>query len=309
MRVFVAGATGAIGAPLVTQLVEAGHEVVGTTRTPEKAERLRGLGAEPVVLDLLDRDAVLAAVRDARPDAIAHEATALTDIDLKRFAESFAQTNRLRTDGTDTLLAAARESGVERFVAQSFAAWSYAREGGPVKSEADAPDPDPPELVRETVAAIRHVEEATVAFGGAALRYGWFYGAPGDPFPETLRARKLPIVGGGEGVWSFVHVEDAAAATVLALERGAHGVFNVADDEPAPVRELLPELATLLGAAPPRKVPAWLGRIFAGEVAVIAMTEIRGVSSEKAKRELAWKLRYPSWRDGFAADQAAARAA
>jgi 2-alkyl-3-oxoalkanoate reductase len=300
MKVFVAGATGAIGAPLVAQLVAAGHEVVGTTTRPEKTERLRSLGAEPVVLDLLDRDAVLAAVRDARPDAIVHEATALTDVNLKKFEDSFRETNRLRTEGTDALLAAARESGVERFVAQSFAAWSYARRGGPVKSEADAPDPGPPELVRETVAAIRHVEEVTVAFGGAALRYGWFYGAPGDSFPDLVRSRKLPIVGGGEGVWSLVHVEDAAAATVLAVEQGAHGIYNVADDEPVPVRELLPELALILGGSPPRRVPAWLGRIFAGEVGVIAMTELRGVSNAKAKRELGWRLRYPSWRQGFA---------
>jgi 2-alkyl-3-oxoalkanoate reductase len=308
MRIFVAGATGAIGAPVVRQLVERGHEVFGTARTPEKAERLRSIGAEPIALDLLDREAVVAAVGEARPDAIVHEATALTNADMKRFAESLAQTNRLRTEGTDALLAAAREAGVERFVAQSFAPWAYTREGGPVKSETDPLDADPPEPVRETLAAIRHVEEATVAFGGAALRYAAFYGAPGDYLPDLVRARKLPIVGDGAGVWSFVHVEDAAAATVLAVERGARGIYNVADDEPASVREWLPALAATLGAPPPRKVPAWLGRIFAGEVAVISMTELRGASNTKAKRELGWTLRYPSWRQGFAAAYGAADA-
>ena len=235
MKVFVAGATGAIGAPLVRQLVERGHDVTGTTRSSEKAERLRLLGAEPAVLDLLDRGAVLAAMRKAQPDAIVHEATALANVDMKRFAESLEPTNRLRTEGTDALLAAAGEAGVERFVAQSFEPWSYAREGGPVKSETDPLEHDPPGVVKETLAAIRYLEDATVEFGGAALRYGGFYGAPGDFLPDIVRARKLPVVGDGEGVWSFIHVDDAAAATVLAVERGARGIYNVTDDEPATV--------------------------------------------------------------------------
>jgi nucleoside-diphosphate-sugar epimerase len=309
MRIFVTGATGAIGTRLVPQLVARGHQVVGTSRSAERAERLRELGAEPAVLDVLDRDAVRRAVLAAEPDAIVHEATALSHIDLKRFAESFVETNRIRTEGTNNLVAAAREAGIARFVAQSYASWPYARVGGPVKTEDDPLDSDPPEPVRETVAAIRHLESTTVAAGGAALRYGAFYGDPRDGLPEAVRQRKLPIVGDGRGVWSFVHLEDAAAATVLAVERGASGVYNIVDDDPAPVREWLPLLAEALGAPQPRKVPVWLGRLFAGEAAVVAMTEIRGASNAKAKRELGWTLSYPSWREGFRALADAAVAA
>jgi nucleoside-diphosphate-sugar epimerase len=302
MRVFVAGATGAIGARLVPQLIERGHEVIGTCRSPEKTGRLRGHGAEAVMLDVLDPRAVLEAVVTARPDAIVHQATALAGLtDFKHFDRSFAQTNRLRIEGTDALLAAAREAGVGRFVAQSFAGWPSAREGGPVKTEEDPLDPTPVPAMRETLAAIRHLEEATVAAGGIALRYGGFYGSSDDAQLELVRKRRFPIVGDGGGIWSFVHLEDAAAATVLALERGAPGIYNVVDDEPAPVREWLPALAAAIGAKPPRRVPRWLARLLAGEVGVAIMTEVRGASNAKAKRELDWTLRYPSWRQGFPA--------
>jgi 2-alkyl-3-oxoalkanoate reductase len=302
MRVFVAGATGAIGTRLVPQLLERGHEVIGTSRSREKADTLRAQGAEPVVLDLLDRDAVREAVAAARPEAIVHQASALAGLsDLKHFDRTFAQTNRLRIEGTDALLAAMREAGVGRLVAQSFAGWPYAREGGPVKTEKDPLDPTPVPAMRETVAAIRHLEQTVTAAGGIALRYGGFYGSPEDAQLELVRRRRFPIVGDGGGIWSFVHLEDAAAATVLALERGAPGVYNVVDDEPAAVREWLPALAATIGAKPPRRVPRWLARLVAGESGVVLMTEIRGASNAKAKRELGWSLRYPSWRQGFAA--------
>lgn len=302
MRVFVAGASGAIGARLIPQLVERGHQVIGTSRSPDKADRPHALGAEPVVLDLLDPRAVREAVAAARPDGIVHQATALAGLsDFKHFDRSFAQTNRLRTEGTGALLAAARDAGVGRFVAQSFAGWPYAREGGPVKTEEDPLDPTPVPAMRESLAAIRHQEQAVVDAGGIALRYGGFYGSPDDALLELVRKRRFPIVGDGGGISSFVHLEDAAAATVLALERGEPGIYNVVDDEPAPAREWLPALAATLGAKPPRRVPRWLARLLAGEPGVVVMTESRGASNAKAKRELGWTLRYPSWRQGFAA--------
>jgi 2-alkyl-3-oxoalkanoate reductase len=300
MRVFVAGASGAIGARLVRQLVQRRHEVIGTSRSPQKAERLRALGAEPVALDLLEPEAVRKAVAAAEPDAIVHQATALTGpSDVKHFDQTFAQTNRLRTEGTDALLAAARDAGVGRFVAQSFAGWPYARVGGPVKTEEDPLDQEPAAEMRETLAAIRHLEDAVVAEGGIALRYGGFYGSPDDPQLELVRKRQFPLVGDGDGVWSFVHLDDAASATVLTLERGKPGIYNIVDDDPAPVREWLPALADVLGAKPPRKVPRWLARLVAGESGVVLMTEIRGASNAKARAELGWMLRYPSWRQGF----------
>jgi nucleoside-diphosphate-sugar epimerase len=289
-----------MGARLVPQLVERGHEVFGTSRSPDNAGRLRAQGASAVVLDLLDAGAVREAVAAARPDAIVHQATALAGVsDFKNFDGSFAQTNRLRTEGTDALLAAARETGVRRFVAQSFAGWPYAREGGPVKTEDDPLDPTPVPTMRETLAAIRHLEEAVIDAGGVALRYGGLYGSPEDAQLELVRKRRFPIVGDGGGIWSFVHLDDAAAATVLALESGARGIYNVVDDEPTPVREWLPALAAAIGAKPPRRVPRWLARLLAGEAGVVLMTEIRGASNAKAKRELGWTLRYPSWRPGF----------
>jgi 2-alkyl-3-oxoalkanoate reductase len=302
MRVFVAGASGAIGSRLVPQLIDRGHEVIGTHRSPGGAERLRTLGAEPVALDLLDAGAVRKAVLDAEPDAIVHQATALADLrDFKHFDRSFAQTNRLRTEGTDALLAAARDAGVRRFVAQSYASARYAREGGPVKTEDDPLDPSPVPAMRETIAAMRHLDDAVTRAGGIALRYGGFYGASNDGMVEPVRKRLFPIVGDGAGVSSFIHLDDAAAATVLALEQGRPGVYNVVDDEPAPVREWLPVLAEVLGAKPPRRVPRWLARLFAGEAVVMMGTDSRGASNAKAKRELGWRLRYPSWRQGFAA--------
>jgi nucleoside-diphosphate-sugar epimerase len=307
MRVFVTGATGAIGARLVPRLVERGHEVIGTSRSPERADRLRAQGAEPIVLNVLDPEAVREVVAEAKPDAIVHQATALAGLtDFKNVDRGFAETNRLRTAGTDALLAAALEAGVGRFVAQSFAGWPYAREGGPVKTEEDPLDPTPVPTMRETLAAIRHLERAVTDAGGVALRYGGFYGSPDDAQLELVRKRRFPIVGAGGGIWSFVHLDDAAAATVLALERGAPGIYNVVDDEPAPVREWLPALAAAIGAKPPRRFPRWLARLLAGEAGVVLMTEIRGASNAKAKRELGWTPRYDSWREGFPAAYRAA---
>src|SRR5262245_30361164 len=315
VRVFVAGATGALGQRLVPQLVARGHHVVGTSRSSERAAGLRAAGAEGVVLDLLDPAQVRAAVEASRPDAIVHEGTALSGVeDVKHFDRSFAGTNRLRTEGTDALLDAAHAAHVGRVVVQSYAGWPYARVGGPVKSEDDPLDPTPVPAMHETLDAIRYLERTVVARGGIALRYGAFYGAPDDPLVEPVRRRRFPLVGDGAGIWSFVHLEDAAAATVLAVERGRPGIYNVVDDDPAPVREWLPALADALGAGPPRHVPRWLGRLAAGEAGVALMTEIRGASNAKAKRDLGWGLRYPSWRRGFVeaygtADRATSRAA
>jgi 2-alkyl-3-oxoalkanoate reductase len=311
MKVFVAGATGALGTQLVPQLVANGHEVVGMTRTPSKQEALRALGARPVVADALDPDAVARALAEAEPEVVVHQLTALSgQLDLRHADRFFAATNRLRTEGTDHLLAAARAVGARRVVAQSYAGWPFARTGGPVKTEDDPLDPDPPEALRSSLEAIRHVEQAVTGIGwadGLVLRYGGFYG-PGtsvslDPeaaMAKVVRRRQFPLVGDGGGVWSFVHIEDAAAATAAAVERGPGGIYHVVDDEPAPVREWLPVLAGALGAGPPRRLPRWLGRLLAGEAATVMMTEIRGAANAKAKRVLGWEPRYPSWRLGFA---------
>jgi 2-alkyl-3-oxoalkanoate reductase len=302
MRVFVAGATGAIGTRLVPQLIEHGHEVIGTYRSPGNAERVRALGAEPVALDLLDPRAVRQAVLEARPEAIVHQATALAGVRFGRSLDrSFGPTNRLRTEGTDALLAAAREAGVRRFVAQSFASYRYAREGGPVKTEDDPLDPDPPAMARETNAAMRHLDEAVTNAGGIALRYGGFYGAANDGLVRPVRKRQFPVIGAGGGISSFIHLDDAAAATVLALEHDGAGLYNIVDDEPAPMSEWLPALAAALGAKPPRHVPLWLARLIAGRGMVMMASGSRGASNAKAKRELGWTMRYPSWRQGFAA--------
>ena len=308
MKIFVAGASGAIGARLVPALVQHGHEVVGTTRTPAKTERLRQLGAEPVVLDALDEVAVKDAVAVASPEVVVHELTDIPDtIDPRKLDQQFAATNRLRTEGMDHLLEASRAAGVRRFVAQSFGAWVYARTGGPVKVETDAMETDPPSSVRQTLAAILHVERALTEatdVEGIALRYGGFYGpgtsmGEGAAMLEMIRKRRFPIVGGGTGVWSFIHIDDAAAATVAAIEGGPPGIYNVTDDEPAPVSVWLPELASALGAPPPRRMPAWLARLFVGETGVVMMTSVRGASNAKAKRELGWQPRFASWREGF----------
>ena len=302
MRVLVVGASGAIGTRLVPQLHERGHEVIGSSRSSGKAERLRALGAEPIVLDALDAKATREAVAAVRPDAIIYQSTALANLsDFKHFDRSFAQTNRLRTEGTDILLAAARAAGVHRIVAQSYACHRYAREGEPVKTEDDPIDPAPPAAMRQTIAAMNHLDRAVTNAGGIALRYGNFYGDPSDGLVAAVRARKFPIVDDGKGVWSHIHLEDAAAATVLALEHDGPTIYNIVDDEPAPTSAWLPELARIVGARPPQRFPRLLARLFAGEAPVIMATESRGASNAKAKRELGWTLRYPSWRQGFAA--------
>jgi nucleoside-diphosphate-sugar epimerase len=310
MRVFVAGATGAIGKQLVPRLVEAGHVVHGMTRSESKQAMLYELGAVPVVADALDPDQVAEAVARARPDVIVHQLTAIGAIDMRHFDRDFALTNRLRTEGTDHLLSAGQAMGVRRFVAQGVAGYgAYARTGGPMKSEEDPLDPTPAREMRQTLVAIRHLEEAVLGAEwteGIVLRYGVFYGpgtslAPGAEQFELVRRRRFPLVGDGGGVWSFIHVADAAAATVAAVERGTRGVYNVVDDDPVPVAVWLPALAQTLGAKKPMRVPRFIGRLFAGEAGVVMMTELRGASNAKAKRELTWRPAHPSWRQGFAA--------
>jgi nucleoside-diphosphate-sugar epimerase len=310
MRIFVAGATGALGRRLVPLLVERGHQVTGMTRTAGKAAGLRAAGTEPVVADALDRDAVLAAVAAARPEVVVHELTALAEMtDFRKLDQGFALTNRLRTEGTDHLLAAARAAGARRFVAQSFAGWPFARVGGPVKTEDDSLDPDPPAQLRRTLDAIRHLESAVLGaegVEGVVLRYGGFYGpgtsaGEGGFMLEDLRRRRFPLVGAGTGVWSFVHIDDAATATVAAVERGAPGIYQIVDDDPAPVSEWLPALAAAVGARSPRRVPAWVARLAGGAHGVVLMTEVRGASNAKARRELGWRPAWPSWRQGFRA--------
>jgi nucleoside-diphosphate-sugar epimerase len=302
MRVFLAGASGAIGGRLVPQLLARSHQVTATTRSADKAERLRALGAEPIVVDGLDAVAVGESVARAEPDAIIQQMTALADTgSLRHFDRNFALTNELRTKGTDHLLAAAA-AGVERFVAQSYTNWPNAREGASVKTEEDPLDPNPPRAQERTLAAIRYLEHAVVEapLEGIVLRYGNFYG-PGasDAFLELIRERKLPVVGSGAGVWSWIHIDDAAAATVAALERGRRGIYNVVDDDPAPVSDWLPFLAEQVGTKAPRHVPVWLGRLAAGEVGVSLMTQVRGASNAKIKRELGWQPAWRSWREGF----------
>jgi nucleoside-diphosphate-sugar epimerase len=305
VKVFIAGATGAIGRELVPMLVARGHQVTAMSRSARKPTPD---GVVAVAADGLDREAVERAVVEAEPEVVVHQMTALGgNLDFRHFERTFAQTNRLRTEGTDNLIAAARAAGARRLVAQSFAGWPFAREGGPVKTEADPLDPDPPAAVRPTIDAIKQLEAAvTGAEGleGVVLRYGGFYGSgtslgPGGDQTELIRKRRFPIVGDGGGIWSMVHIHDAAAATLAAIEGGKPGIYNVVDDEPAPVSEWLPYLAKVLGAKPPRRVPRWIGRLASGEHGVILMTAIRGASNEKAKRELDWALRYPSWREGF----------
>lgn len=303
MRVFVAGAAGVIGRRLVPQLVARGHQVIASTRSAGNVEVLRGLGADAVVVDGLDAASVGQAVARAEPDAIVHQMTALAGkADMKHFDSWFAVTNDLRTTGTENLLAAARAVGVERFIAQSYTNWTNIRVGGPVKDESDPLDPDPAKAQRKTLAAIRFLEETVLGapLEGIVLRYGDFYG-PGasDMVVELLRKRRLPIVGDGGGIWSWIHVDDAAAATVAALEGGKRGLYNVVDDEPATVAEWLPYLARIVGARPPRRVPVWLARMAIGEAGVRWMTQARGSSNGKAKRELDWRPAWGSWRDGF----------
>ena len=317
MRIFVAGATGAVGRGLVPALVAAGHEVTGMTRTPAKAAALEQAGATPVVADALDAGAVARAVAEAEPEVVVNQLTDLATLgsNMRRFDSYFETTNRLRTEGNDHLLSAARAAGARRFLAQSFGGWPFARDGAQVKSEDEPLDPHPAKGMRSIHAAIRHLEHAvTGADGieGLVLRYGFFYG-PGTSIgtqPEGdqvagVRKRQLPVIGDGAGIWTFTHIDDAAAATALAVERGAPGLYNVVDDDPAPVAEWLPALAEAVGAPPPRHVPRLLGRIVGGEAAVAMMCEVRGADNAKAKRELGWNPIWPTWREGFRSGMAA----
>ncbi len=308
MKVLVAGATGAVGSRLVPLLLAAGHRVAGLTRSPAKAEALRQAGVEARVVDAFDRNAVRSAVLEARPEVVVHEMTALTNAsDLVHFDRAFATTNRLRTEALDHLIAAAEEIGARRFVAQSFCGWPYARRGGPVKREDDPLDPEPPRELRRTLDAIRYLESSVAGLRkleGVVLRYGAFYGPHSGlfdgPFLAQLRDRRVPMIGDGGGWWSFLHLDDAASATALTIETGDPGVYNVVDDEPAPVREWLPALAAMLGAKPPRRVPAWVARIAVGEHLVAMMTQTRAGSNAKARQALGWRPVYASWRKGFA---------
>lgn len=308
MRVFVAGATGAIGTQLVPRLVAAGHQVHAMTRSDSKQALLYDLGAVPVVADALDPDQVEIAVGKAQPEVIVHQLTAIASLDVRHFDRDFALTNRLRTEGTDHLLSAGQAVGVKRFVAQSFFGF-YARTGGAVKAEDDPADSSPAREMRQTRDAIGYLERAVIEAqftDGIVLRYGGFYGpgtslAPGGEQTELVRRRKYPIVGDGGGVWSFIHVADAADATVAAIQRGSRGIYNIVDDEPAPVADWLPELAAELGAKRPLRVPRRLGRLLAGESGMVMMTELRGASNAKAKRDLQWRPAHPSWRQGLAA--------
>ncbi len=308
MKVFVAGAHGAIGKTLVPQLIEAGHDVIAMTRSSQSALQLRKLGAEPVVADALDRSSVARAIGDARPEIVIHELTALKGVkDYAHFDDEFALTNRLRTEGTDNLLEAARAVGARRFIVQSFGNWDYARTGSALKTEVDAFDPTPPRNQVKSLEAIRYLESATLGadgIEGIVLRYGNLYGpgtsiANGGDVAEMVRKRMFPVIGDGAGVWSFIHVDDAASATIAAIQHGAPGVYNIADDEPAPVRAWLPAFASAIGAPKPLHIPVWLGRLMVGEVGVSLMTQIRGASNAKAKRELNWRPGYASWRLGF----------
>jgi nucleoside-diphosphate-sugar epimerase len=309
MRIFVAGASGAVGRRLVPMLVSAGHSVAGLTRTAAKAEAIKRIGAQPVVADGLDSSAIRAAVGSAKPEIIIHQMTDLgTATDLKHFDRVFANSNALRTRGTDLLLAAGREAGVKRFVAQSYCGWPFARTGGPVKTEADALDPDPPAEFRRTLQAIQYLERTVAGSSepeGIVLRYGSFYGPGTGMFApamvEQLRHRRVPLIGDGGGWWSFLHVDDAASAALKAIDHGNAGsIYNIVDDDPAEVRQWLPTQAQMLGAKPPFHLPAWIARLLAGEHIVLMMTQGRAGSNAKARDELDWRPAHPSWRQGFA---------
>jgi nucleoside-diphosphate-sugar epimerase len=308
MRIFVAGSTGAVGKLLVPHLVENGHEVVALVRAPQKAKAIEAVGAKIAIADALNKEELTAAITRAGPEVIIHQLTALAGVgNFKKLDDEFTLTNRFRTEVTDTMLAAGRLAGTRRFIAQSFCGWPFAREGGPVKTEEDPLDSNPPASFSKTLAAIRYLEDTvqrTTDLQALALRYGIFYG-PGTGIAkdglivELVRKRRLPIVGDGAGVWSFIHIRDAVRATVAAVSRGDPGIYNVVDDEPAPVSTWLPALAEAVGAKPPHKLPAWLGKLAIGSGGVSMMTTIRGGSNAKAKRELGWQPIYPSWRLGF----------
>jgi nucleoside-diphosphate-sugar epimerase len=301
MRIFVAGATGAVGQHLVPGLIAAGHEVTATTRSQDKAARLRDQGATPAVVDGLDRSGVLAAVKAARPDAIVHQMTALASMkSFRKFDTEFAATNELRTKGTDYLLEAATDNHVDRFIAQSYTGWNNPRTGGMIKTEEDGLDCRPLPITVQSMAAIRHVEDSVPAAGGIVLRYGSFYG-PGSSamILDAVRKRRFPVVGSGAGVWSFTEITDAASAAIAALSTGSPGVYNVVDDDPAPVAVWLPYLAECLRVKPPVHLPVWLGRLAGGDLLVAQLTQVRGSANAKAKRGLDWEPKYPSWRQGF----------
>lgn len=303
MRVLVAGATGAIGRQLVPQLLAAGHQVSATTRSPAKIDGLRAAGADPYLLDALDGAAVGEVVARAEPEVIVHEMTAIPErMNFRKLADTFAATNKLRTTGLDHLLAAAQAQGVRRFIAQSYAGWSTTKAGGALKTEEDPLDPQPPASVEPVLSAIKHLEQAvtTAPLEGLALRYGSLYGpVSSDLFVPALRARQVPLIGSGAGVWSWLHVTDAAGATVAAVSGGAPGIYNIVDDEPAAVAEWLPVAARGAGAKRPLHVPGWIGRLAAGEAGFLLMTDVQGYSNAKAKRELGWRLVWPTWRDAF----------
>jgi nucleoside-diphosphate-sugar epimerase len=308
MKIFIAGASGAVGRRLLPMLARRGHSVVATTRSAQRVTQLRTLGAEPVVVDAFDRAAVVRAIESARPEVVVHQLTALAHAkSLKHFDREFAATNRLRTEGTDNLLAGARAAGVQRFIAQSFTGWTNPREGSRVKNEDDPLDPHPPHTMQQTLDAIRYLERAVSEASGVhaiVLRYGYLYGpgtsfAPGGDILEAVRSRRFPIAGSGAGVWSFVHVDDIAMATVIAAESAPSGLYNVVDDEPAEAGTWLPELARVVGAKPPRHVPVWLARLMIGDAGVALMTQSRGSSNVKIKRAFAWQPLYRTWRDGF----------
>ena len=308
MKVLVTGGTGAIGKFLLPLLLENRHEVVALTRSVTKAPQLEDSGVSAIIVDPLDKPRLTAAVRRAEPDVIIHQLTALSGVgNFRKFDQEFALTNRFRTEVTDTLLAAARSIGTRRFIAQSYCGWPYAKKGGPVKTEEDPLDPTPPESFARTLAAIRYLEgtvSKTTFLEAIALRYGMFYGpgtaiGKGGTMVKMVKKRRFPIVGGGGGVWSFIHILDAARATVAAISRGAPGIYNIVDDDPAKVATWLPALAKAIEAKPPYRIPHWLGELTIGKGAVSIMTEIRGCSNAKAKRELNWTPIYPSWRIGF----------
>ena len=312
MNIFLAGATGAVGKSLVPMLVQRGHRVVATTTSQAKVPQLRAAGAEPVVLDALNRDAVMRAVDAARPEVVVHQMTALASLkNLKRFDKAFELTNRLRTEGAQYLLAASAAAGARRFIVQSYTGWPNIREGGRVKTEDDPLDPHPPRILKNVLDAIMQLEAMVLGAAGSgidglALRYGSFYGPgtsiySGGDVVKMVRRRMFPIVGSGAGVWSFIHIDDAAEATRIAIEGGPAGIYNIVDDEPAEVSIWLPELVREVGAKPPFHVPVWLGRLAIGDLGVLLMTEIRGASNAKARRLLGWQPAYPSWRDGFRA--------
>jgi nucleoside-diphosphate-sugar epimerase len=309
MKILVTGGTGAIGKFLLPLLLDNKHEVVALTRSASKAPLLEDSGVTAVIVDPLDKTRLIAEVRRAEPEVIIHQLSALTGAgNFRKFDEEFALTNRFRTEVTDNLLAAARTIGTKRFIAQSYCGWPYAKKGGPVKTEEDPLDPHPPENFTKTLAALRSLESkvsSTKFLDMVALRYGMFYGpgtaiGKGGTMVKMVKKRRFPVIGSGAGVWSFIHILDAARATVAAISRGAPGIYNIVDDEPAKVATWLPVLAKAIEAKPPRRIPHWMGELTIGKAGVAIMTQIRGCSNAKAKRELNWTPIYPSWRIGFA---------